>query len=160
MQVNDRSYRPNVGIVLCQNNLIFLGKRLDCKNMLLDEKVWQMPQGGIDEGESPLQAALRELKEEIGTDNVKVLKSSGTWYTYDFPNNLSKKAWNGMFKGQCQKWFLMEFLGDINAINLQTEHPEFCEFFWATKKEVLERVVSFKYDIYQQVFDELLPENR
>lgn len=158
MHRKDPLYRPNVGIILLQNNLIFLGKRLDCKKALLDEKVWQMPQGGIDEGETPLDAAYRELKEEIGTNNVKLLRTSSTWYTYDFPTELSNVLWNGHFKGQRQKWFLMEFLGDAHAINLNTEHPEFCDILWATKKEVLERVVPFKYEIYTQVLDELMPD--
>ena len=114
-------------------------------------EAWQMPQGGVDEGETPRQAALRELKEEIGTNNVKIIGETKEWISYDLPQNLADKVWGGRFRGQEQKWFAMRFLGRDDDINLATENPEFIEWKWIIMDDLLNTAVSFKRDNYAQV---------
>lgn len=153
-----KNYRKSVGIMLINNeNLIFIGKRRYSSSLIKkSETLWQMPQGGIDEGETPKQAAIRELDEEIGTKNVEILKEHTAWLNYDLPNELRKKSWKGQYLGQTQKWFLMRFLGTDTEINLETTHPEFCEWKWAQKEEVLNLVIDFKKDVYKQVINDFL----
>ena len=143
----ERPYRPCVGIMLInQNDLILVAQRID-----QIAEAWQMPQGGIDDGETPQQAALRELYEEIGTDNVKIIGETEDWISYDLPQNLANKIWGGRFRGQTQKWFAMRFLGNNEDINLATEKPEFIEWKWTIMDNLLNMAVSFKRDNYAQV---------
>ncbi|WP_420861615.1 RNA pyrophosphohydrolase [Algirhabdus cladophorae] len=145
-------YRPNVGMVLInQHNQIFAAQRLD---RYMD--AWQMPQGGIDPGEDPEVAALRELEEETGvtSDLVEILGQSDGWLPYDLPHELVPKLWKGKYRGQEQKWFLFRFLGQDADINIETEHPEFSKWTWMGKDELLQKIVPFKQDVYSAVFAE------
>jgi len=134
------------------NKEIFVGKRIDGR-----AENWQMPQGGIDEGELPIEAALRELEEETGTNLATYISESLDWHDYDLPEHLVPKLWNGQYRGQRQKWFLLRFDGGDADFNLQTKHPEFKEWRWALPAELPDLIVPFKRDIYQQVVDEFLP---
>jgi putative (di)nucleoside polyphosphate hydrolase len=143
-------YRPGVGVMLLnRDNRVFVAKRID-----MTSEAWQMPQGGIDEGEDPLQTAKRELKEEIGTNHVKLLKESRDWLTYDLPEALVPKIWGGRFRGQQQKWFAMRFLGSDSDINIATDHPEFCEWQWIEIDQLPDIIVPFKRSLYQALVDE------
>ena len=138
------------GIVLINQAATgFVGRRADTK-----EDAWQLPQGGIDPGESPKQAALRELKEEIGTDNVEILAESESWLYYDVPSELAQKAWDGRWRGQRQKWFVMLFKGQDADIDLATEHPEFNAWRWVSSQELSALAVSFKRQLYLSVLGE------
>ncbi len=142
--------RPCAGIVLFNKNKeIFIGSRIDMPNQF-----WQMPQGGIDEGEKPLDAAVREMGEEIGTVNARLIQESKDWLEYELPSELIGKMWGGKYRGQIQKWFLFEFLGEDREINLETPHPEFKEWKWAKKDYVLQNAIPFKQDVYQKVLGE------
>jgi putative (di)nucleoside polyphosphate hydrolase len=142
-------YRPSVGLMLLnKDNKVFVGKRIDSK-----VEAWQMPQGGIDEGEDALEAARRELKEEIGTCNVEVITMSQEWFFYDIPDYLVPKLWNGQYRGQKQKWFLMRFLGTDAEINIKTEHPEFSSWRWAEFEILPEIIVPFKKQLYLDVIN-------
>ncbi len=145
-------YRPCVGIMLINaQGLIFAAQRLDS-----DQPAWQMPQGGIDDGENPGKAALRELEEEISVtpDLVAPLSETQTWLTYDLPPEIVPRIWNGKYRGQKQRWFLMRYLGQDNQINIATEHPEFSEWCWISAEAMLEAIVPFKRAIYAQVIEE------
>jgi putative (di)nucleoside polyphosphate hydrolase len=118
-----------------------------------------MPQGGIDAGESPRQAALRELKEEIGTNDAEFLAESARWLTYEFPAELRGKVWRGRYRGQRQKWFVLRFLGDDSEIDLATKHPEFSAWKWVEPRELPRLIVPFKRPLYIELlaeFKELL----
>lgn len=144
------TYRLCVGAVIVNDEgKIFLGQRLD------NPLAWQMPQGGIDEGELPSQALLRELAEEIGAKDVKILSEAKEWYTYDLPLTLKKKVqkyWGNGVKGQKQKWFLCSI--GTSIINLKTSHPEFGDYKWATSDEVMDACIEFKKDVYGAVLKE------
>jgi putative (di)nucleoside polyphosphate hydrolase len=141
-------YRAGVGIILLnEEDQVFIAKRIDSGG-------WQMPQGGIDPNETPEQAVLRELKEEIGTDNVKILEESKDWYFYDLPPYLSKHLWGGRYRGQRQKWFLLRFLGHEEDINLDTETPEFIDWKWIEVRDLPSIAVSFKKDTYENLLRE------
>ena len=143
----ERPYRPCVGIMLInRDNLVLVAQRIDQV-----AEAWQMPQGGVDEGETPRQAALRELKEEIGTDRAKIIAETEEWIHYDLPLDLADKVWNGRFRGQTQKWFAMRFLGNDSDINLATARPEFIEWKWIPLNSLIDVAVSFKQDNYAQV---------
>lgn len=143
-------YRAGVGIVLLNaRSEVFVGRRAD-----VQADAWQMPQGGIDDSESPRQAALRELKEEIGTTNVEVLAEGRGWLYYDVPEELAQKAWRNRWKGQRQKWFVMLFKGDDTEINVGTEHLEFNAWRWVSVQELTELAVSFKRQLYLNVLGE------
>ena len=143
----ERPYRPCVGIMLInRDNLVLVAQRIDQV-----AEAWQMPQGGVDEGETPRQAALRELKEEIGTDRAKIIAEIEEWIPYDLPRDLADKVWNGRFRGQTQKWFAMRFLGNDSDINLATARPEFIEWKWTSLDSLIDVAVSFKRDNYAQV---------
>lgn len=151
-QLSALPYRPCAGIVLLnREGLVFTGQRLDNPGA-----AWQMPQGGIDDGEKPKEAALRELWEETGirAELVEKLAKTQDWVTYDLPSELLGKVWKGKYKGQKQKWFLFRFLGADSDIDIQTEHPEFSVWAWKKPDEVLEGIVPFKRAVYAQVFDE------
>ena len=143
-------YRPCVGIMLLNDRgQVFVGRRID-----QTAEAWQMPQGGIDAGEDPKDAALRELKEEIGTDRAEILAESREWLKYDLPANLIGKVWRGRYRGQTQKWFAMRFLGAEADIDIDTEHPEFQEWRWLAMDDLLQHIVPFKYDVYARVVAE------
>ncbi|MCV2447081.1 RNA pyrophosphohydrolase [Paracoccus sp. DMF] len=145
-------YRPCAGVVLINPaGLVFAGQRIDNPT-----PAWQMPQGGIDAGETPRDAALRELVEETGvtTDLVDVLAETADWVTYDLPPELLGKVWKGKYGGQKQKWFAMRFLGPDEAVRIATEHPEFDRWQWMRAADVLESIVPFKRDVYARVLGE------
>jgi putative (di)nucleoside polyphosphate hydrolase len=143
-------YRPNVGIILLNSeNKVFVGQRADVAG-----EAWQLPQGGIDEGESPRVAALRELFEEVGVRNVEIIGETASWLSYDLPNGLEK---GGRWKGQRQKWFAMRFLGSDDEINIRGDHPEFREWRWAVPDELPLLAISFKRQVYFAALTELSP---
>ena len=145
-------YRSNVGIMLVNDDgHVFVGQRLDN-----NQNAWQMPQGGIDGDEDPKTAAYRELLEETGVEqeNVKFLASSSKWLLYDLPEDLIPKLWNGKYRGQKQKWFLFKFLGSNEDINIATEHPEFSNWKWIPKENLLKEIVPFKKSVYESVLKE------
>ena len=145
-------YRPGVGIMLLNTeNQVFVGKRIDTVS-----EAWQMPQGGIDEGEEPLEAAIREMMEEIGTDKACMVAESNGWYNYDLPDHLIAKLWGGKFRGQRQKWYCLRFMGNDSDINIATDHPEFCEWKWAEIKELPDLIVPFKRELYQAIVNEFM----
>jgi putative (di)nucleoside polyphosphate hydrolase len=137
-------------MVLNNKKNIFTGQRLDFVST-----AWQMPQGGINEGEEDLQAAFRELREEtsITECNVELLAVSNDWLSYDLPKELVPKFWDGAYRGQKQKWFLMNFIGDDNDINLNTEIPEFSCWRWSTRQQLVDSIVPFKKDLYKAVLN-------
>lgn len=140
-------YRPCVGLmVLNSGGKVFLGKRID-----QSIESWQMPQGGIDEGESPRETALRELEEEIGTTKVEFLREHPNWLTYDLPPQLIGIAWQGRFRGQKLKWFAVRFLGADADINVKTDHQEFSDWKWAGIDDLLRLIVPFKRETYAKV---------
>jgi putative (di)nucleoside polyphosphate hydrolase len=146
----DSSYRPGIGIVLLNaRGEIFVGRRADVQG-----EAWQMPQGGIDDRESPREAAVRELKEEIGTDNAEIIAESGRWFTYDVPEEFARKAWNGRWKGQRQKWFVMLFKGADRDIHLEGDHPEFNAWRWVLPNELPALAASFKRQLYFDIIGE------
>ena len=140
-------YRLGVGLVLFNPaGLVWAGKRLDQR-----VEAWQMPQGGIDEGETPREAALRELQEEIGTNDAEIIAESRDWLTYELPPELLGVAWKGRYRGQKQKWFALRFTGTDADIDIKTEHPEFAEWRWIPFDRLVELIVPFKRDLYRQV---------
>jgi putative (di)nucleoside polyphosphate hydrolase len=146
------SYRPAVGIMLLnQLGEVFVGRRID---MIDAARPWQMPQGGIDPGETPPDAALRELKEEIGTDKVEILGESRTWLHYDLPVELTGGVWGGRYHGQQLKWFAMRFTGGDADINLATEHPEFDAWQWVAAERLPQLIVPFKRQLYLDILAE------
>lgn len=149
----DLPYRPCVGIMLLNaRGQAFVARRID-----MPSEAWQMPQGGIDVGETPLQAALRELREEIGTDKAEVLAESEHWLDYDLPEELIGKLWGGRYRGQTQKWFVMRFTGTDSDINIATEEPEFLDWKWADLDRLPSLIVPFKRRLYEQLVAEFAP---
>ena len=147
--MNDLPYRPCVGVCLINaQGLIFSGLRRDST-----ARAWQMPQGGIDDGEKPRAAALRELWEETGItgDLVEFIAKTKDWVTYDLPPELLGKVWGGKYRGQRQKWFLYRYLGTDAQINIATEHPEFSQWKWIAASEMLTSIVPFKRAVYDSV---------
>ncbi len=139
--------RTGVGIVvLNSDNKIFVGKRKDNP-----KNNWQMPQGGVDQGEELIAAMKRELMEETGIKNIKILKEFNYWLEYELPKNLVGIIWKGKFRGQKQKWFIVRFLGKDDEINLNTKHPEFIDWKWLDIKKLPEVIVHFKKDIYKKI---------
>jgi len=148
-----QKYRPGVGVVLInKRGDVFIARRNDVRG-----NAWQMPQGGIDQGETPDRAAFRELKEEIGTDNAKLVAQSKQWLYYDVPASIAKKAWSGRWKGQRQKWFLMLFTGSDSEIDVATNHPEFDSWRWTSVDELESLAVSFKKKLYASLLEEFAP---
>ncbi len=147
-----RPYRLGVGIVLVNRvGQVFVGQRIDT-----DPPAWQMPQGGIEEGEDPRAAALRELHEEIGTDKVEVVTETSSWTVYDLPAELSRTVWNGRYRGQKQKWYVMRFTGSDSDIDITgAKSQEFSAWQWMDLETTLLHIVGFKYDVYSSVINEL-----
>jgi putative (di)nucleoside polyphosphate hydrolase len=145
-------YRPAVGIMLLNPaGLAFVGRRIDMPAGLA---AWQMPQGGIDPGETPRQAAFRELKEEVGTDKAEILAETEGWLHYDLPSDIASRMWSGRWRGQRQKWFLMRFTGEDADINPATEHPEFDAWEWVEPQRLADLIVPFKRPLYRDVLAE------
>lgn len=154
-EINALPYRPNVGITLINGaGQVFAAQRIDNPG-----PAWQMPQGGIDHGEDPRQAALRELEEETGISSnlVSVLQESDQWLTYDLPHDLVPKIWKGRWRGQKQRWFLMRFLGTDHQIRINTKHPEFSRWIWMDPDDLITKIVPFKRDVYAKVITEFRP---
>jgi len=145
----DLPYRPCVGaMVLNRHGQVFVGKRID-----QSLEAWQMPQGGIDDGETPRQAMRRELREEIGTDNVEILREHPDWLSYDLPDHLVGTAWNGRYRGQRLKWFALRLSGGDDEINVETPHQEFSDWKWVPVGNLLRLIVPFKRGIYTKVIE-------
>ncbi|MDG1153643.1 MAG: RNA pyrophosphohydrolase [Alphaproteobacteria bacterium] len=151
---DNRPYRPNVGIMLLNKNKskVWVGSRIDYPNTPTQE-YWQMPQGGVDEGEYIEKAMWRELQEEtsISQKHAEIIDYHKDWIKYDLPNDLSSKLWNGQFKGQKQKWFLLKLTSEDSSININTENPEFSDWKWTDIESLAKNIVPFKKEIYQQV---------
>ena len=149
--IENLPYRANVGVmVLNKSGDVFVAQRLEHY-----ANAWQMPQGGIDPGEAPAEAALRELEEETGINSSKVVILSETqnWISYELPANLIPKLWNGQYRGQKQKWFLMRFLGEDTDIDIETEEPEFSAWKWIAPSALPDAIVPFKRDVYVAVLE-------
>ena len=143
--------RQGVGIiVLNEKNKVFVGRRKD--NPV---NKWQMPQGGIDKNEKPLNAMKRELAEETSITKIKVLKEIDNWLEYELPPNLLGKIWKGKYRGQKQKWFIVKFEGKEDEINLNTKNPEFIEWKWIDYNLLPDVIVSFKKEVYKKLKNEI-----
>ncbi len=139
--------RPGVGVIILNNeNKIFVGKR---KDNPIDK--WQMPQGGIDEGENYITAMKRELFEETSIERIKILKEIDGFFEYELPDNLIGIIWRGRYRGQRQKWFIVKFLGDEKEINLNTKNQEFIEWKWVVADELPNLIVDFKKEMYKNL---------
>ena len=148
-------YRPCVGVMLMnKDGNVFVGQRND-----QSADAWQMPQGGVDEGEAPQEAALRELWEETGVtaDLVSIVAESQQWLPYDLPHDLVPRIWKGRYRGQEQKWFLFRFHGSDDQVNIETDHPEFSTWRWQEPEHLVERIVPFKRAVYEKVVEEFAP---
>ena len=152
-------YRPCAGImVLNRDGLVFVGRRASGPEHIDATHVWQMPQGGIDEGEDPYQAALRELYEETSIRSVEKLGELADWIAYDIPRAIVGEAWGGKYRGQTQKWYALRFTGDDREINIETpgdgHKPEFIAWRWVDMRELPDLVVPFKRQTYERVVRE------
>ena len=146
---NERPYRPCVGICLVNDEgMIFAGKRIDNR-----AEAWQMPQGGIDEGEDAVTACFREMAEEIGTDKAELIAQHPEWLDYDIPESLANKLWNGAYKGQTQKWMLLRYKGVDADINIATEIPEFESWQWMAPEDLVSLAVPFKQNVYRALME-------
>ena len=150
-------YRPCAGImVLNAQGLVFVGRRAGGPEHVDRDHVWQMPQGGIDEGEDPHKAALRELYEETNIKSVETLGEMEGWLAYDIPREIIGEAWGGKYKGQKQKWFALRFIGEDREINITApggghHAPEFIDWRWVSMRDLPDLVVPFKRETYEQV---------
>ena len=143
--------RMGVGIILLNNqNKVFVGKRIDNPG-----SHWQMPQGGINDNENILEAAQRELLEETGVKSVKLIKELNEWFEYNLPTSLLGKIWQGKYRGQKQKWFVMKFTGKNEEINIKTKNPEFLDWKWIDPSDLPHVAVDFKKSIYEKILKEL-----
>jgi len=146
---DDLPYRPCVGVMLLNSEgLVFVGRRID-----QTVEGWQMPQGGIDDGEQPREAALRELEEETGTDKAETLREMEGWLDYDLPPHLLGVALKGRYRGQRQKWLAMRFTGRDADIDIRTDEPEFAEWKWLAMEALPRLIVPFKRDTYAKVIE-------
>jgi putative (di)nucleoside polyphosphate hydrolase len=142
-------YRPNVGLMLIgPGRRVFIGRRLN------QPDAWQMPQGGVDKGETPVEAACRELGEEVGTTKALLLRESCSWVTYDVPLPVQPPHWKGRWRGQAQKWFALGFTGADSDIDLAAHDQEFSAWRWAAAGELLELIVPWKRPAYEAVLTE------
>jgi putative (di)nucleoside polyphosphate hydrolase len=153
------SYRPCVGMMLLNRaGLVFIGRRTGGPEHVDSIHSWQMPQGGLDEGEDPYQAALRELREETSVRSVALLAEAKDWYSYDLPTQVGRKAWKGRYRGQTQKWFALRFLGsdgEIDVLHPPGGHkPEFVDWRWEKMERLPALVIPFKRKVYEQVVKE------
>ena len=147
VKYKDLPLRSGVGIVvLNERNKVFVAKRIDNP-----KNFWQMPQGGVDEGEDLLVAAYRELEEETSIKKVQLIKELDGFISYLLPHHLLGIIWRGKYKGQKQKWFLMRYLGKDDEINIETKNPEFCEWRWIDLENITDLVVKFKLHVYKDV---------
>jgi putative (di)nucleoside polyphosphate hydrolase len=143
------AFRRNVGLMLlAADRRIFVGSRADRPGS------WQMPQGGIDKGETPIEAACRELHEEVGTTKALLLRESAKWIAYEVPEDRRPPHWSRRWRGQAQKWFALAFTGTDADIDIQAHDREFDDWKWATKQELLSLIVPFKRAVYEAVFEE------
>ena len=143
--------RSGVGIVvLNRNNKVFVAKRIDNP-----KNFWQMPQGGVDQGEDFLTAAYRELEEETSIKNIELIKELDGTTTYELPDHLLGIIWKGKYRGQKQKWFLMRYLGEDNKINIKTKNPEFLDWKWGDLDKITEEVVEFKLHVYKELREKI-----
>ncbi len=154
------NYRPCVGIMLInRDGLVFIGRRRSKKQTERGrgDHEWQMPQGGIDAGEEPYHAALRELLEETNVSSVSLLAEAGEWLSYDLPTEFAKKSWRGRYQGQKQKWFAMRFEGDDSEINIHTpaggQKPEFDDWRWEQMQHLSDLIIPFKRPVYEKVVE-------
>ncbi len=143
----DHEYRLGVGIIIFnKEKQVLVGQRSDS-----DSEAFQMPQGGIDDNETPLQAVLREMLEEIGTNNVSIIHESKLWYKYKFPDNIRSSIYQGKYIGQKQKWFLAKFLGLDSEIDINSYHKEFRSWKWINLEDIAENTIYFKKNLYEQL---------
>ena len=152
-------YRPCAGLtVINRDGLVFIGRRSSGPEHIDETHVWQMPQGGIDEGEDPYEAALRELHEETNIRSVEKLGEVADWIAYDIPRDIVGAAWKGKYRGQKQKWYALRFTGDDSEIDIENpgggHKPEFIAWRWEKMERLPELVVPFKRQIYEQVVEE------
>ena len=146
-KLSELPLRSGVGIVVInKKNKVFVARRIDNP-----KNFWQMPQGGVNEGENFLNAAYRELEEETSIKSVELIQELEGTITYELPNHLLGIIWKGKYRGQKQKWFLMRFIGDDNEINIKTKKPEFLEWKWIEIDQLTEVVVDFKLHVYKEV---------
>lgn len=156
-------YRPCVGVVLVNHaGLVFMGRRLDGPEHVDAEHSWQMPQGGIDEGEDPAEAARRELYEETSVRSVRPLAEASDWLAYDLPEPIAREAWKGRYRGQKQKWFAFAFTGSDAEIDVAkpgggAHKPEFVEWRWERLENTPSLIIPFKRAVYQEVVREFAP---
>ena len=149
--IKELPLRIGVGIILLNNqNNILVGKRIDNP-----KNFWQMPQGGVNQNENFLDAARRELEEEMGVKSVKLIKELDGWLKYELPKNLLGKIWKGKYRGQRQKWFVMKFTGKDKEINVNTKNPEFLSWKWIKISELTNIAVSFKLEVYKKLQEKL-----
>jgi len=150
-KISDLPLRKGVGIILLNNeNKVFVAKRIDNP-----KNFWQMPQGGIDEGENYYEAAIRELKEETSVVSVKLIQEIDKKLTYILPDHLIGIIWRGRYKGQIQKWFVMRFVGKETEININTKKPEFLDWKWVDLDDLPKIAVKFKLDVYKSLKQEV-----
>lgn len=153
---NSKPYRPNAGVMLFnRHGKVWVGQRKDMPSISMPNP-WQMPQGGIDEGEDPFQAAVRELREETSIVSARLIAPANNWLKYDFPSDLSRKLLKGKYRGQRQKWFAMLFFGNDSEINIHApdggkHKAEFCEWRWEKLESLPDLIVPFKREIYLQL---------
>ncbi|MBL4767130.1 MAG: RNA pyrophosphohydrolase [Rhodobacteraceae bacterium] len=152
-EIHALPYRPCVGLMLINGvGDVFVGQRND-----RNSDAWQMPQGGVDKGETPRDAALRELLEETGiTSNlVTIIGETKGWLPYDLPHDIVPRIWKGRYRGQEQKWYLMRFSGTDAQVNIETEHPEFSRWRWQPVDQLVANIVPFKREVYARILAEL-----
>ena len=159
MRFEDLPYRPCVGVVLLnRQGLVLIGRRIEGPEHIDLTHTWQMPQGGIDTGETPTQAALRELYEETGTDKAEIVAETRVWLHYDLPAPVAETAWGGRYRGQRQKWFAVRFTGADTEINVASpgggHKAEFVSWRWEPMKNLTELIIPFKRPVYERVVKE------